>query len=163
MFVRHERGLQLIALFEAFKGGLVLILGLGLLSLLDKDAEEVAERLVAHLHLNPASHYPRIFIEAAAKLTDSRLWLFATLAFLYSVFRFVEAYGLWHVRHWAEWVALVSGCMYMPLEIYELIKGLTWIRISAFVLNILVVIYLAAVLMAQRQARLEASQMPDPG
>ena len=54
-----------------------------------------------HSHLNPAHHYPRIFIEAASHTNDSRLRSLAVLAFLYAAVRFVEAYGLWRMRVWA--------------------------------------------------------------
>jgi len=62
----------------------VILAGCGLLALVHHDAQAFAERLVLHLHLNPARHYPRIFIEAAAHLTDSRLRLLAGGAFGYS-------------------------------------------------------------------------------
>ncbi len=151
-WARYEKGLQFIALFEAAKGGIVLVAGFGLLSLIHRDVEAMAEQIAEHLHLNPASHYPRIFIEAASKLDDGRLWLFAGLAFLYATFRFVEAYGLWYMRRWAEWLAVVSGGIYMPLEVYELVKLVTWPRILALVANALIVAYLASVLVAQKKA-----------
>src|SRR5262249_7922043 len=69
-------GLKAAALFEALKGLLVILAGLGLLAFVHRDAQAFAERLVLHLHLNPARHYPRIFIEAAGRLTDARIWLF---------------------------------------------------------------------------------------
>jgi uncharacterized membrane protein (DUF2068 family) len=143
--IRQERGLQLIALFEAAKGGIVLAIGLGLLSLLHHDAQDIAERLVACLHLNPDSYYPRVFIDGVGKLDDGKLWFIAALAFLYAVFRFVEAYGLWRMRAWAEWIALISGSAYLPIEVYELTKGVTWTRALALLINAVVVVYLAAI------------------
>ncbi len=144
--IRHEKGLRFVALFEAAKGLLVLAVGVGLLSLIHRDAQEVAERLAEHLRLNPASHIPRVFIQAASKLDDARLWLFAVLAFLYSSFRFVEAYGLWRTRRWAEWIALISGGAYLPLEFYELFRKMTWLRGGALLVNGFVVLYLVWVI-----------------
>lgn len=143
--IRQEKGLQFVALFEAAKGGIVLAVGFGLLALLHRDCQDFAERLVTHLHLNPASHYPRIFIEATSKLDDSKLWFFAALAFLYAVFRFVEAYGLWRMRPWAEWIALISGAAYLPVEIYELMERVTWTRAMALFINAVIVVYIASV------------------
>src|ERR1700724_233303 len=96
------RALRLIAVFEASKGVLVLSAGLGLLSLLHQDLQATAERLVRQSHLNPARHYPRIFIEAAAHMNDSRLRSLAALAFLYAAGRLIEAYGWWHLRGCAD-------------------------------------------------------------
>ena len=128
-----------VALFEAAKGALVLLAGLGALSLLHHDAQRFAERLVGHLHLNPAKHYPRIFIDAAAHLTDARLWVLAALAAAYGLARFAEAYGLWRGRRWAEWFAAVSGGIYIPFELYELFQGVPWFSLGALVVNVLVV------------------------
>src|SRR6266542_5634759 len=94
------RGVRAVAVFEALKGALVLAAGFGLLSLLHHDLQAVAERLVRHSHLNPARHYPRIFIEAASHTNDSRLRSLAALAFLYAAVRFVESSGLWRMRGW---------------------------------------------------------------
>jgi uncharacterized membrane protein (DUF2068 family) len=114
-----------VAAFEAAKGLVVMATGLGLLSLLHHDVQRAAESVVRHLHLNPARHYPRVFLEAAAELTDTRLWLLASGAFAYAVVRGVEAYGLWRARAWAEWFAILSGAVYLPIEIYELIHHAT--------------------------------------
>src|SRR3954453_18949807 len=135
-------GVRAIAFFEAVKGALVLVAGFGLLALVHRDLEDLAERLVRHSHLNPASHYPRVFIEAAASTSDSRLRTLAALAFVYSTVRFVEAYGLWKMRAWAEWFAITSGCVYLPVEAYELIEKPTLIRAGILTLNALVVAYL---------------------
>lgn len=135
-------GLRVVALFEALKGTLTLVAGFGLLSLVHRDLEDLAERLVRHSHLNPASHYPRIFIEAAARTNDTRLRTLAAMAFAYTVVRFVEAYGLWHARAWAEWFAILSGGLYLPVEAYELITHPTLIRAGILFFNMLMVAYM---------------------
>jgi len=47
----------------------------------------------------------------------------ALSALLYAVVRFVEAYGLWLQRRWAEWFGLLmAGCMF-PLNYSSLLAG----------------------------------------
>src|SRR5919112_1691773 len=135
-------GVRAIAFFEALKGTRVVVAGFGLLALVHRDLEDLAERLVRHSHLNPASHYPRVFVEAAAHTSDSRLRTLAALAFAYSVVRFVEAYGLWHMRAWAEWFAILSGCLYLPVELYELVERPTHLRGLVLFFNAVIVAYL---------------------
>ena len=113
-----DAGLRTVATFEAAKGLAVMLAGFGVLSLIHHDAQRAAETLVRHLHLNPARHYPSVFIEAARQATDSRLWLLASGAFAYACVRGVEAYGLWRARAWAEWFAILSGGLYLPVEGY---------------------------------------------
>ena len=134
---------RVVAVIEAAKAVLVLLAGLGLLSLIHKDVQELAERIVERLHMNPAREYPHIFIEAASKVTDARLWQLAWLALGYAIIRLVEAYGLWWKRRWAEWFALVSGGMYIPIEIYEVLHHATWIKACVLVINGCIVAYMA--------------------
>jgi uncharacterized membrane protein (DUF2068 family) len=140
------RGLKIIALFEAFKGLLVLLTGLAAFSLMHQDIQVLAEQLVTHLHLNPAKNIPKIFIEAAGNLTDGRLRSLALLALLYAAMRFVEGFGLWFAKRWSEWFALLSGGVYLPIEIYELAKGFTWLKICLASINLTVVLYMAFML-----------------
>lgn len=142
--------LRAVAVFEAAKGTLVLVTGLGALSLIHHDIQRFAEQLVGHLHLNPAKHIPQIFIAAAANLNDARLSVLAVLAASYGLLRFVEAYGLWHGRRWAEWFAAISGGIYIPFEIYELLQGYTWLSLGALIVNVLVVILMISTLHRNR-------------
>jgi uncharacterized membrane protein (DUF2068 family) len=135
-------GVRTVAVFEGLKGVLVLVAGFGLLSLVHRDLEEVAEHLVRIIHLNPARHYPRIFIEAATHTDNNRLKLYAAIAFLYSSLRFVEAYGLWRSKAWAEYFAIISGSAYLPIEIAELVRKPTFLRAGVFIVNAIIVLYL---------------------
>jgi uncharacterized membrane protein (DUF2068 family) len=137
-----SKTLRTVALLEAFKGALVLLAGFGVLSLAHHDAQRVAEQLVTHSHLNPASRYPRIFLDLAGQITEPRIPLIAVGAGLYVLVRFIEAYGLWHYKTWAQWVSAASGAIYVPFELLELCEHVTWLGLAALVLNLLVVIFM---------------------
>ncbi|MDD2270613.1 MAG: DUF2127 domain-containing protein [Desulfuromonadaceae bacterium] len=143
----YAHGLHVVALFEGAKGLLVLLAGFELLSFLHKDIHEVALRLVEHMHLNPASHYPRIFLDAMESVNDTKLWSMALAAALYAVVRMIEAAGLWFEQKWAEWFAILTGGMYIPVEVYEVIKQRTWPGITVLTVNVGVVAYLLSVLL----------------
>lgn len=139
-------GLWVVALFEAAKGVIIFVAGFGLLSLINNDAQAMAEEFVQHMHLNPASHYPKIFIDLVAHASNQRLWLLASMATLYALVRWVEAYGLWHRRTWAEWFAAISGAVYVPLEIYELFRGVSVLKLFTLGVNVAIVLYMIVVL-----------------
>ena len=138
----HSGGLHVIAVFEATKGLLVLAVEIGLLSLLHKDVAAVAEHIVRVLHMNPEHRFSHVILQAANQMTDAKLWALAGGAAAYSTVRFVEAYGLWHCRVWAEWFALLSGMLYLPWEIYEIIDHPTSIRFAILIANLAIVIYM---------------------
>ncbi len=153
-----HKALRPIALFEALKGAVVLIAGFGLLSFLGRDNEEFAQQIIRHLQLNPAKHYPQIFITAMSRLNDSHLLALAGFAAVYAIVRFVEAYGLWNERRWAEWLAALSGGIYIPIEIYELTHRVTWLRFGALAVNLLVVGYMVWLLTESRRRRAAAGK-----
>ncbi len=140
----HDRslGLRVIAAFEAVKGLVVLLAGFGVLLLIHRDVQALAERLVAHLHLNPGSRYPRIFLHVATGTTPTRLRLLAFGAFAYSTVRFVEAAGLWRARRWAEWFGAATGLIYVPFEAIAFIHRPELEPLLALVLNLVVVLFL---------------------
>lgn len=135
-------GLRVVALFEGAKGGLVLVTGFGLLAFIHRDLHNAAEEVVRHFHLNPARHYPRVFLDAAGRVTDTELWLLALSAFLYAAVRFIEAYGLWHRKLWAAWFGVLSGGVYIPVELLEVAHRPSWARLAVLSINLAIVAYL---------------------
>jgi uncharacterized membrane protein (DUF2068 family) len=152
-------GLRVVAVFEAAKGLIVFAAGLGLFHLVHRDVGEAAEHLVRLLHLDVDKKYPRIFIEAAARIDDSHLRMLACLALLYSAVRLVEGYGLWRDRRWAEWFGAVSGAVYLPLEVYKLWEGVTWLHAGILLVNCIVVFYLTQ-LLVRKEVPLAATAAP---
>ena len=148
-----RKSLDIVAALEAAKGTIVLLAGFGLLGLLHRDLHALSGDIVAHLHLNPAKKYPHIFIDLFSSLNDQRLWLMAGMALLYSTIRLVEAYGLWKQKTWAEWLALLGGCIYLPLEVYEIWRKASFLHISALVVNLVIVLLVAKVLLQKRQPK----------
>jgi uncharacterized membrane protein (DUF2068 family) len=136
------RGVHVIAIFEAFKGLLGVAAIFGLLSLRHKDLQETAENLINNLHFDPSGELAQKFIESAGKINDSNIAAVIGLCVLYVIIRFVEAYGLWTLRAWAEWFAIISGSLYIPFELYKLLQKPTFTRGAILLFNIAIVIYL---------------------
>lgn len=152
-----SEALHAVALVEAIKGAIVVVVGFGLLSLVHRDVQQMGEALIAHFHLNPAKGYPYIFLLAISQLTDARLWMLAAAALTYSLVRFIEAYGLWRETRWAEWLAALSGVIYIPFELRELIHRVTWLTSAILLVNIAIVA-LATFALYRRKFRRERIQ-----
>jgi len=155
--MQTRRALNVIASFEAFKGGLALASASGLLLFLHKDLHDLAIRMVEHAHLNPAAHYPSIFIVAATHLQSVRYSLIALGAAGYSTLRFVEAYGLYRDAAWAEVFAAASGAIYVPFEVAELMRHVNPLTIGALAINVVVVAFMVVALFQRRKAKAENS------
>lgn len=137
-------GLRAVATFEAIKGIAVLLLGITLLAM-HKHAEDFATSLLFHLHIDPDRRLARALMSGATRVSDARLLTIASATAIYSAIRFVESWGLWHRRVWAEWFALLSGIMYMPWEILKVAERADWERIGVLCVNILIVLYMLAI------------------
>ena len=163
-------GLRGIALLEAAKGLIAVIVAVWLVSLLHKDIQNVAEHLLRILHkifrLNPDGRLARDIIRGARRVTPGNLHLWIGGTILYSSIRFAEATGLWLEKQWAEWFALISGCLYLPIEIYELAHRATPIKWAIFATNLLIVAYLAWLLrdshMQRKQAKAALRNVEEP-
>lgn len=138
--------LRTIALLEGGKGLLVLLAGCGFFALIHHDLHRAAAELVRHLHLNPAGHYPHIFLDLADRVSDGELWLLAASALFYALLRLIEAYGLWRQRLWAQWFGVISSGLYLPLEIYEVVTAFSWANGVILTVNLCVVLTLARTL-----------------
>jgi uncharacterized membrane protein (DUF2068 family) len=63
---------------------------------------------------------------------------------VYAVIELVEGIGLWQGRRWGEYFAMIATSVFLPFEVWELARGhITWLKVAAFVINLLLVIYLA--------------------
>ena len=155
--LRQRSLLRAVASLEFFKGIFVALMGLCAILLVHKDAWLYAESLLALFHINTDRRVAQQFLDFADNVTDARLWAAAQIAFAYAALRFTEAYGLWKCRTWAEWVAFVSGFLLLPLEVRELIRGLTLLRVALFVGNLVVIFFLLYVIRSNRRERRAAN------
>ncbi len=151
-FVRHF-GLRGVAVFEATKGVLALAGGIAVLTLRHKDLELVAEHILRLLHYGEEHRAAQHFLRFASHVTGHDLWLLFFGVLVYTAVRFVEATGLWLEKEWAEWFAFLSGSLYMPWEIYEIVRHPTWMKWAIFGINVLIVLYMGWLLMDSYKRR----------
>jgi uncharacterized membrane protein (DUF2068 family) len=138
----HIKGVRTVATVEFTKGIVVVLAGLGVFTMRNKDIWGVAESFLEFFHVNPHHHYVGVFIDLVYRLSDVRLWKIALLATVYATLRFVEAYGLWYLSPWAEWMAIASGAIYIPFEVADLLRRPDWIRVLILTVNVGIVLYM---------------------
>jgi uncharacterized membrane protein (DUF2068 family) len=155
---RPPVALRGIALFETAKGLLVLAAACGILSLRHTDLHAATDAFLLRYGINPERHYTRLFIESVANTTHHHVGQFAALGFAYALIRLVEGYGLWQGKHWAEWFAVISAGIYLPLEFQHLARHPTLFTTWVILFNLLIILYLAKLLSQQRAQRHAASR-----
>lgn len=152
--------LRAVASLELAKGLTVLAAACAVIWLVQReDVGDVAFAFLRMLHISPDHHFARVFLEWADRMTDARVSVLAGFAGIYCTLRFVEAYGLWRARRWAEWIALISGGLYLPFEIFEIYRRVNVFHISLLLLNLAVVLYMLYLLKQDRHGLSRSSRI----
>lgn len=158
----RRRALRAIAIFEAAKGLAALAAGVGLLQLLHHDIHRLALALLWRFHLDPALPYPTLLLHYADLLSAIDLRTLAPVALAYIAVRFVEAWGLWKEKTWAEWLGALSGALYIPLEVAHLAHRPGAINAGVLLVNVVVVGFLGFQLWMRRGHAIGSAPPPRP-
>jgi uncharacterized membrane protein (DUF2068 family) len=92
--------------------------------------------------VNSSSHGVVHDLRRLFAVTITNLYLLAAAAAAYAALEGTEAVGLWLGRRWAEYLTFVATVVFVPYEIYELTKSITWLKLLTLAINLLIVIYL---------------------
>jgi len=93
---------------------------------------------------NPTGHAHGLLhtVLHALELRSSTLYWVGAAAAAYAVLEGAEAVGLWLMKRWAEYLTFVATTLFVPYEIYELTHKVSWFKILALVVNLVIVVYL---------------------
>jgi uncharacterized membrane protein (DUF2068 family) len=138
----HSRGLLLIAIFKIFKGLALVAVGIGALRLLHKDVAAETERWIELLRVDPHNHYIHRVLEKLPILDARKLKELSVGTFFYSALYLTEGIGLALRKRWAEYFTIVSTSLFIPLEIYELVKHVSLAKGILLLANAGIVAYL---------------------
>jgi uncharacterized membrane protein (DUF2068 family) len=148
-----SRGIQLIAAFKLLKGLVLLAVAIGAIKLLHKDMAFEFERWADIFRVDPNNFYIHRLLERFLSLDDRKLKQLSVGTFFYSALLLTEGTGLLLGKRWAEFFTIIATSSFIPLEVYELTKRVSWPRLVVLLLNLAVVAYLAIELRRKRKNR----------
>jgi uncharacterized membrane protein (DUF2068 family) len=146
---RHNTGLLLISAFKLCQALLFFAMAVGLFRLLHKDIGDVLEQLANHLRFNPESKFINFLLFKCSILDDRLLKRIVEVFFIYAGLDLVEGIGLYLEKTWAEYLTLAITASFLPLELYEIFRRLTLVRVGLLALNAMIFIYLFKLVMAR--------------
>lgn len=138
----RDRILTMIAVFKFVKAVTLTALGLGALQLIRSDFRDQANAMFEALGQSVDVVPVLKLLRDIGALPANSLRLVGAGAFLYAALFITEGVGLWRQRRWAEYLTVVATASFIPFEIFEITRRLTLPRVGAFVMNVLVVLYL---------------------
>jgi|tagenome__1003787_1003787.scaffolds.fasta_scaffold20806694_2 uncharacterized membrane protein (DUF2068 family) len=143
--------LRLLAVERAVRGVLLVLLAYGVYKFQgSKDSlQQVFDTYLPLLRpladragIDLQSAGPVKLIEKALHTSQGTLTWVTIGVLAYGCLELVEAVGLWIMKRWGEYIAVVGTGIFIPLEIYELVERVTYVRVGAFILNVFAVVYL---------------------
>ena len=140
---RHGGGaLLVIAVFKFIKGAVFLALAVGALSFLHKDVAAHVELWLDQLRIDPDNEFIGTLLSKLQVVHTKELKELSALGVAYAALFLTEGTGLLFRRRWAEWLTIIATSSLMPMEIYELAKQFTAVRLLALLVNGALVLYL---------------------
>ncbi|MGH9604369.1 MAG: DUF2127 domain-containing protein [Terracidiphilus sp.] len=153
---RHNRLLELIAAYKLGQALLFIAIGAGARHMLHRDVADDLAILADRLRFNPESRLVNFILDKASLLNDPVLRKIGFIAFAYAAVGLAEGIGLYLEKAWGEVLTLAITASFLPWEIYEVFRRLTWVRMGLLIINVLVLLYLLRVVgeeMKRRRAR----------
>ena len=140
---RSDAWIILIGLFKLLKAASLLIIGFGVLHLLHRDVATVAEHWIEVLRVDPDNRFVHRALLRIFNITPKQLKELSVGTFVYAGIFLTEGTGLLMRKHWAEYMTLLSTALFIPLEVYEIYRHFTWLKVAVTIVNLLIVWYLA--------------------
>jgi len=137
-----DRLLRAIAVFKFFKSAALIAASVGVFKLIHKDVGEVAQHWIDALRLDPGNRYVMIALARVSSLSPDQIKKLGLVGLFYAGLFLVEGTGLWLLKPWAEWFTTILTGTLIPVEVYEVYRRPTVLRILALLINVAIVFYL---------------------
>ena len=124
-----------------------------------RNLDDVAERVVRILHVNPEGRLTNLFFELASHASDRTLWMLALSTLAYASMRSTEAYCLWREREWAQWFSLLSTALYLPPELYWMLRDPSWLKCAVLVINVVTFLFMVGLRVNRRSTVVRGIQL----
>jgi uncharacterized membrane protein (DUF2068 family) len=143
--VLHKWPLVVIALDKLAKATGLVVVSFLLHRLLSPEQHERFVAWIDMVRLEPRNWFLHYCLEQLGRVAgiepETLKWLHAA-ALIYAGLYLVEGVGLIFDKKWAEWLVVVTTAMFLPLEVYEIHKDITWPRCLLFLANLVMAFYL---------------------
>jgi uncharacterized membrane protein (DUF2068 family) len=137
---------------------LFIAVGVGAFRLLHKDVGDMLTHLVEHLRFNPESRFVNFVLDKSSLVTDRVLLRIGEVGFIYASLDLIEGTGLYLEKIWAEYLTLTITASFLPWEIFEVFRRVTWIRSGLLLVNTLVFFYLLKIVVERGRHRRGSEQ-----
>lgn len=141
----HRWPVVLIGIGKLFKSSGLVVVSFILKQMLAPEQHKAIEDWVNNGRLEPHNwfiHSVLGVMEKGLGLHHDTLRILHMGVIIYAGLYLIEGVGLLWDKKWAEWMVVVTTAGFLPFEMYEIFKEVTWQRVLLFVANMVVMGYL---------------------
>jgi uncharacterized membrane protein (DUF2068 family) len=142
MKLSKDRVLRLIAVFKFLKAALLILAGVGAFKLVHTNIGDLAGHWIRMWGFAPGKHFLDTAVAKAANLRPEQIRNLGLGSLLYAGLFLAEGTGLWLHKRWGEWLTVILTSSLVPVEVYEIYRHPTWVRVGVFAINLAIVAYL---------------------
>ncbi len=114
--------LYFIVAIKLIKGGALLLLALGVLSLANRDLSDAFDQFLRWVHLDPERNFFQGIGDWLDTITPTNMRVIASGTFLCGCYLILVGLGLAFRAKWAIWLAIGESAFFIPIEIFELVR-----------------------------------------
>ncbi len=144
---RHP-GLHVIAVLVASKAMLALLAATRHENLGPQPLRDGVNALIRRFSLDPDHGTLPSLLNA---ISPDAVHLAAAAMIGYGLLHLVEAWGLWKAKAWASWLGCLTASIYLPFDIYAIVRHPGWASWTVLAINLIVVYVLARDLRKRRR------------
>jgi uncharacterized membrane protein (DUF2068 family) len=149
----RDRLLLTIAVYKFLHALFFFAIGMGAHHLLHRNIADQVELFARHLRFNPESRLIIFILRKSSVINGPVLQRISLIAYCYATLTLIEGIGLYLEKAWGEFLTLAITASFLPWEILEIFRRVTWVRVSLLTINILVFAYLLRVILDRARNR----------
>jgi uncharacterized membrane protein (DUF2068 family) len=152
MKTSNGRLLRLIAVFKFLKAAMLIALGIGAFRLLHRDIGSLLEHWTEVLGVDPGNRFVDAALSRVSDLRPEQIRRLGLGSFLYAGLFLAEGTGLWLQKRWGEWLTVIITGSLVPLEIYEIYRHPSAVKVVVLLFNLGILGYLIHHIRTRRAA-----------
>jgi uncharacterized membrane protein (DUF2068 family) len=138
----RPQGVLFIAIYKILEGLLLLAAAFGVLRLLHRDVASVVYHWVNVVRIDPGNFFIHRLLERLADVDDRKLKALSVGTLIYSALALTQGIGLALTKRWAEYFTVIITVSFIPLELLEIYRHATPLKVVLLFVNLIVVAYL---------------------
>ena len=145
-----HRALRVIAAYKLVKALALVVVAIAAFGLVKSARVEALAHWIMELPIHHGHHFLVRLIDKLLGVSPSEFVALGAAAGVYATLFAVEGWGLWRGKRWAEYLTVIVTASLIPLEVWEIVRHLTWLRVLVLALNVAIVLYLLRLLRRER-------------